>query len=449
MKRWTVILLGVSLLAAACTAGGGNEAPATINPSGSHAPVTIQIWGAWTGRELRQFNQIFDGFEQKYPWITVKSVGDVGDQKIIASINAGKPPDVALSFTPDNVGQFCASGAWQDLTPYMKETNFDLSQIPKGALAFTSFGGSQCALPFLTDTYGLYYNTDMMKAAGISDPPKTLSELETDAKKLTVFNPDGSIKVAGFVPWFGYYEFSPLNLSIMYNADWYNADGTKSAVGTDPAWTAMFQWQHDFIANVYGNGDFQTGASRLQRFVAGAGNEFSSAHDMYTGRIAMNLDGEWRTAFIADEKPDLPYGTAPFPVPDDQASNYGMGPMYGTIIGMPRGSPHPAEAWLLLQYMSTDTSTLVYMANNVRNVPTTFASLKSPDLDVTPQFKTFLDVFKNPLSHDKPPTPIGSADQDVVSSFAEKWEVGTATDLQAGLQQAATQIDDQLAQAGP
>src|SRR5919204_543523 len=74
---------------------------------------------------------------------------------------------------------------------------------------------------------------------------------------------------------------------------------------------------------------------------------------------------------------------------------------------------------------ATDTDTLVYMANNVRNVPTTFASLKASDLDVTPQFKTFLDVFANPNSHDKPPTPIGSADQDVVSSFAEKWEVGT------------------------
>jgi multiple sugar transport system substrate-binding protein len=126
-----------------------------------------------------------------------------------------------------------------------------------------------------------------------------------------------------------------------------------------------------------------------------------------------------------------------------------MGPMYGTIIGMPRGSPHPAEAWLLLQYMSTDTKTLVYMANNVRNVPTTLASLSDPALEVTPQFQTFLDVFKNQLSHDKAPTAIGAADQDIVSSFADNWQAGSATDLTGGLQQAAKQIDDQLAQQGP
>ena len=39
------------------------------------------------------------------------------------------------------------------------------------------------------------------------------------AKKLTEFNPDGSIKVAGFVPWFGYYEFTPLELAIIFGAD--------------------------------------------------------------------------------------------------------------------------------------------------------------------------------------------------------------------------------------
>ena len=110
----------------------------------------------------------------------------------------------------------------------------------------------------------------------------------------------------------------------------------------------------------------------------------------------MNFDGEWRTAFIADEVPDLPYATAPYPVPDDLADSYGRGPVGGTIIGIPKGSPHPDEAWLLLDYMATDTDTLVFMANNVRNVPTTIASLSDPALDVTPQFQTFLDMFQNP-----------------------------------------------------
>jgi multiple sugar transport system substrate-binding protein len=88
------------------------------------------------------------------------------------------------------------------------------------------------------------------------------------------------------------------------------------------------------------------------------------------------------------------------------------------------------------------------MANNVRNVPTTFASLQSPDLDVTPQFQTFLDIFKDPNSHYKEPSAIGASDQTILAKFASDWQVGNQTDLTAGLQGAANQINDQLAQAG-
>jgi multiple sugar transport system substrate-binding protein len=450
MKRWLIAMTTFALVTAACTAGGGSsDTPSAIDTGSgaSHAPVTLQMWGAWTGRELKQFNKIFDGFTAKYPWITVNSVGGVNDQKIIAAINAGNPPDTVLSFTLDSVGQFCASGAWQDLNPYIEQSGFDVSQFPPSVEAYTSFAGSRCAFPFLTDAQGLYYNTDMFKAAGISGAPKTLSELETDAKKLTIFNSDGSIKRAGFVPWFGYYEFSTPNLGNLFGAKWYSDDGTTSVVDSDQAWKTMFNWQHDFIANVYGGGDFQTGSDKLQRFVAGSGDEFSSANDFEAGRTAMNFDGEWRTAFIADEVPDLPYATAPYPVPDDQADSYGRGPVGGTIIGIPKGSPHPDEAWLLVNYMATDTPTLVYMANNVRNVPTTLDSLSSPDLDVTPQFQTFLDIFKNPDSHYKEPSAIGAADQNILTAWADRWEAGKETDLDAGLASVAQQINDQLAQA--
>jgi multiple sugar transport system substrate-binding protein len=124
-----------------------------------------------------------------------------------------------------------------------------------------------------------------------------------------------------------------------------------------------------------------------------------------------------------------------------------MGQVGGTIIGIPKGAPHPEEAWLLVSWMATDTPTLVYMANTVRNVPTTYDALSSPDLDVTPQFQTFLDIFANPNSHYKETSAIGQADQDLMASFMEKWQAGKVSDLQAGLDEVAKQIDDQLSQA--
>ena len=98
--------------------------------------------------------------------------------------------------------------------------------------------------------------------------------------------------------------------------------------------------------------------------------------------------------------------------------------------------------------MATNTDSLVAAANAIGNVPTTFDSLDSPDLSLPQQFDTFLDVFSNPNSHYKDMSILGSADQDLLASFAAKWQAGLITDLEAGLAEVAQQIDDQLAQAG-
>jgi multiple sugar transport system substrate-binding protein len=385
---------------------------------------------------------VFDMFEQEYPWITVDVRTGIGenDEKVLAAIRAGNPPDAVMSWSLDSVGKFCATDAWQDLTPYIQQSDLDTSIFPDSVTRYTSYGGSQCALPFLTDAMGLYYNKDLLAKHGYTEPPKTMSELTQMAKELTEFNPDGSIKVAGFVPWFGYYEFTPLELSIIFGADYYTEDGTASAVATDPDWQALFQWQKDLV-------DFY-GADNLKEFFAGAGDEWSAPNDFHRGRVAMMFDGEWRVAMIEDYAPDLNYGTAPYPTPDGQEDQYGIGRVGGTIVGIPRGSEHPAEAWLLVQYLATNTDALVEMANVIRNVPTTFPSLESPDLDVTPQFQTFLDVFADQGSHYKQTSEIGTADQDLVSNFGEDWQSGDVADLQAGLQATAEQIDNELAAAG-
>jgi multiple sugar transport system substrate-binding protein len=442
-KAWPVAA-AVVLAATACTAGddddAGGDGVEVLDPEGDHEPVTISLWVPFTGREFEGLQPVFDGFEDKYPWITLDvTEGVEDDDQVVAAIRAGNPPDAVMSFSLDSVGQFCDSEAWQNLEPYIEASDMDMSVFPEAVTRYTTFGGSTCAFPFLTDAMGLYYNTDKLAAAGVSEPPTTLDDLRAAAEKLTVRAPDGSIETAGFVPWFGYYEFSVLEMSVIWDADWYDEDG-KSAVASDPDWARMFEWQRDFV-------DFY-GADNLNRFVAGQGDEFSAANDFQTGRVAMNLDGEWRTSFIADEAPNLPYDTAPFPVPADNDDRYGIGRVGGTIIGLPRGSAHPAEAFALLQYLATDTDAVVTASNSIGNVPSTHEALESPDLDQPPQFQTFLDIFANPDSHYKDTSVVGASDQELLGAFAERWQAGEIDDLQAGLEDVARQIDDEVAQAG-
>ena len=448
MKRRSAMLAVAAAfsLAVACTAGGGDDTPpASVDPNAEHEPVTLEMWIPFSAdHEVAGVQATFDAFEEEYPWITMDvTTGVEDDAKTLAAIRAGTPPDAVMSWALDDLAAFCDSGAWQDLTPYIEQDGMDIAEFfPPSVERYTGFGGKRCAFPFLTDAVGLYYNRDLLESKGFTEPPRTYSELTEMAKALTEFNSDGSIKVAGFVPWWGNYYVNgdPLNHSIAWGADWYTDDG-EAAMASDPDWAEMFRWQKALV-------DWY-GVDKLKRFVAGQGDEWGEAsQDFQLGRIAMMLDGEWRTRFIQEGTPDLNYGTAPSPVPDDQEDMYGVGRVGGTIIGIPNGSEHEAEAWLLVKFMATNTDSLVAAANAIGNVPTTFDSLESPELSLPEQFDTFLDVFENPNSHYKDMTVIGSADQDLLASFAARWQNGRVPDLEAGLAELAQQIDDQLAQAG-
>ena len=83
------------------------------------------------------------------------------------------------------------------------------------------------------------------------------------------------------------------------------------------------------------------------------------------------------------------------------------------------------------------------LATILKNVPTTFESLKDPALNKDPHFKVFLQIFGNPNSGFKQITPIGNTDSTLWTNFVGTWEAGQVPDLNAGLQSLATQIDQQ------
>ncbi|TMK12556.1 MAG: extracellular solute-binding protein, partial [Actinobacteria bacterium] len=238
-----------SLTPAACTTKGLAVGSASAGPSGEQ-PVTINLWSFYSGGEFKKYCEVLQDFHQKYPWISIQHTGGKSDQDIFRAVNSDTAPDMAITSGPDNVAKFCSSNTYKDLATYLQNDNIDLAAtVPDAALRYTSYNGDQCSLPVLSDAYGLYYNKDMFAKAGITGVPKTLSELRTDAKKLTVFNPDGSIKVAGYVPLQSFYESTQL-----YNGDysggiWYDQNG-NSAFASDPSWANLLQWEKGFIADV-------------------------------------------------------------------------------------------------------------------------------------------------------------------------------------------------------
>lgn len=437
--RIAAVSLGAAALMviAGCTP---SAKPQTIASPGTSASGTIEFWHFFTDREADALQQVVDDFEAKYPEIHVVVKSGQDDDKMTQAISAGQGPDVGLSYSTDIVGKFCASAAWQDLTPYINRDKINLGDIPAPVQQYTEFGGRRCTMPFLADAYGLYYNKTMFAAAGITAPPKTLSEFAADTQKLTQRNPDGSLKVAGFDPLYGFYENSAAHFAPMTGAQWLSRDG-RSAIGSDPAWLKLLTWQKGLI-------DW-FGYDKLTKFQAGFGDEFSAANAFEKGQVAMEIDGEYRIASIAaDNPPNFDYGVAPMPVADDRPDLYGSGYITGNVIGISKNAKNPEAAWQFIKYLTTETNAVVRLANGIKNIPTINSALTSSDLAVDPKFRVFLDIFANPKTSTTPPSSAGTAYQDDMQAFLNNWQAGKVNDVAAGLKGVDNQINQQLALGG-
>lgn len=443
MRRTTLAALTacttVALLVSACTgtnSGGGDDG------SAEGKDVTITFWHGWSqDNEVRAIEANVAAFEQQHPNIHVKLVGNIADDKSEQALRAGGPdaPDVVSSFTTDQVGKFCSAKVWADLTPFLRKDGIDpAATFPATMLEYTRYQGNQCALPLLGDAYGLFYNKTAFAAAGITAPPKTFSEFEAAAVKLTIPEGDG-FRQLGFMPNYHGYETTVTHYLGQFGADYFGPDG-KSNIATDPRVAAMFEWQKRMIATL-------GGFDKLEKYRTGFGDEFSANNPFHTGQVAMSLDGEWRTASLVVDPVSFEWATAPFPVPDDQADTYGRGYQTGTIIGVANSSRKQTAAWQLVKFLTTDTDAVVSFANAIHNVPSTKAALDSPKLKADANFRTFLDIAKNPHSSTTPSSINGGAYQLSLRNFGYEYEAGKQPDLRAGLAATAKEIDEAIDQA--
>ena len=408
--RAALLCVAAALTLTACAAGkgGGASSDAAAAP-GKDDKLTLTVWSNYSDREYEEVTKALKTFNKKFPNIEIKHEGSQDDDKITAGIRSGNTPDVALSFTTDNIGQFCSSGAFQPLKPYIERDKVDLNQISPAVREYTEYKGNRCAMPMLTDVYAMYYNTDMMAEAGITAPPKTLDELFEATKKLTQKAPNGDIERAGYLPTMGFYANRPTILAPSFGAEW-EKDG-KSALASSPGFAEMMTFQKKLV-------DFY-GFDALERFRAGLGQEYSADHAFHQGKIAIMMDGEYRTAFLKAQAPQIKFGTAPFPT--WKPADYGTAFTTGTIVGL---------------------------SNAIKNVPSTKAALESPQLEVDEQFKTFIDLAKSDKLKGNPVTPIGDAHIKAMTDFAVSYTSGKEPDLAAGLKKVDQNIDDQVAKSG-
>ncbi|MDF2614735.1 MAG: ABC-type sugar transport system, periplasmic component [Clostridia bacterium] len=144
----------------------------------SDEPVTITIF-----QNMPEYTDAINAYIEEYkkvkPNVTINLEITQSDYPTMlkAKINSGEIPDVF------------ATTAGGEIEAYA-EYSYDLSNEPLAA-AMTdavkvnmSYDGKVYGFPIKSNTFGMIYNKELFEKAGITAPPKTLSELEAACEKL-------------------------------------------------------------------------------------------------------------------------------------------------------------------------------------------------------------------------------------------------------------------------
>jgi multiple sugar transport system substrate-binding protein len=181
------------LTAGLCLSGSlvGAGAPAAVAQSGGKV-VTLTYWAGFTGGDMPTYVKLVNLFNSTHPDIKVDMTIEPWDtlyQKLPSAMGSGSTPDIA---TPDyNVGtlrEYIKEGLVQPISSLFGSgpNQVPASVIPAAIKSAFTVNGQLYAAPANWATLELYWNKALFAKAGIAGPPKTMTQLEQDAVKLTV-----------------------------------------------------------------------------------------------------------------------------------------------------------------------------------------------------------------------------------------------------------------------
>ncbi|MCU0523810.1 MAG: sugar ABC transporter substrate-binding protein [Elainella sp. Prado103] len=130
------------------------------------------------------FKQLIAQFEQDNPDIQIRWV-DVPwadmQSKILTSVSAGTAPDV-VNLNPDFAAQLAGRKAWLDLDDRIPAADKE-AYLPNIWQAST-LDGQSFGIPWYLSTSITVYNQDLLKTAGVNQPPTTYEEWAQVARQV-------------------------------------------------------------------------------------------------------------------------------------------------------------------------------------------------------------------------------------------------------------------------
>ena len=195
MKKLLLVVL-IALMAFSVFANGGGEATAP-KAERSKTPVTLTLWNS-SQTMVDFYNSIFPEFQKMYPEVEKLDIlyMPIADfvKKLAVVLPAGDVPDV-MEIEDSWATQYVTAGYFD---PNTDELNAMVEQMQPAFKGCLTYNGKMWGVPIAPFNEIMFYNLDMMKAAGIDRLPETYDELIEDAIKMTKKDAAGNIEVSGF-----------------------------------------------------------------------------------------------------------------------------------------------------------------------------------------------------------------------------------------------------------
>jgi len=297
-------------------------------------PVHLTLWHGVNPPSNRVVLQkLVDKFNQSQSDVFVEAlyVGQPDQQipKILAAVVGNAPPDL-LWYNPTLTGRLVELEAIQPLDDFW--ANSPMAQALDPALRSTmELEGHLWSIPFSANNVALFYRPSLFQAAGITQLPRTWTDLMAVARQLTKdLDGDGKTDQYGLLLPLGKGEFTVFSWLPFL---WSTGAELLPKLDSEGAIEALTFWQNLV----------KEGVALLSQPERGYEEE-----NFFAGKVAMQITGSWALQYIQSKGID--YGIMPLPYAKVPATVVG-----GENLFMFKTNPQrQGLAWRFMEYVLSE-----------------------------------------------------------------------------------------------
>lgn len=316
---------------------------------------TLEFWWGWGGMTgLEALKGVCDNFNMKNPNVFVHGLNVNMGEKLLTSVSAGTPPDVAVG----NImfSEYCAREVFTALDDFFAASKV-VTKGDKDIIASLwkdatwqgkIYGLAGCEVG---PRMGMAFNNDLVTKAGldISKPPLTWDEAYEWHKTMTTFDNTGNLVILGFDVLDAMGGRQPTSDSSFFWADsfgfeWWNQEKMTFDLNNDK-----------FIASLATIKKFYdvAGAEKINGYRTSYGTWTQSPTASFPAGVqGMILNGYWTPGELVHSAPDRKFTFTWAPNSSDRRGkkfqNEG-----GHPVVIPKGVKNPQLSFSFLEYLTT------------------------------------------------------------------------------------------------